>query len=181
MQLSQIIQSALLCSALVFTLEAAPASLDSLRMDVNNHEAELRMLLERLNTQEILISSLQDEIRKAGAAAKGNNQIADLETKLDSYRELLQKIQHKLDTFEASLDQQTKNSRHLEKSLGTLLDAVGESAPATGDSPGIYRVASGDTLEKIAKKQKTTIRAIKELNGLENDRIFIGQKLKIPE
>jgi peptidoglycan DL-endopeptidase LytF len=42
------------------------------------------------------------------------------------------------------------------------------------------KVKKGDTLEKIAKANHTTIDAIKKMNRLENERLSIGQALKIP-
>jgi len=44
----------------------------------------------------------------------------------------------------------------------------------------IYKVRSGDSLEKIAKSNKTTVEKIKKLNGMEQDLIGVGQELKIP-
>lgn len=42
-----------------------------------------------------------------------------------------------------------------------------------------YRVKSGDTLGKIAAKYGTSISRLKIWNELKNDRIYVGQKLKI--
>jgi LysM repeat protein len=44
----------------------------------------------------------------------------------------------------------------------------------------IYVVKSGDSLNRIAKAHGTTVKALKVANGLENDRIVVGAKLKIP-
>lgn len=41
-------------------------------------------------------------------------------------------------------------------------------------------VKSGDALEKIARANRTTVEAIRKANGLQNDRLKIGQKLKVP-
>ena len=41
-------------------------------------------------------------------------------------------------------------------------------------------VKSGDSLGKIAQENGTDVRTIKELNGLKDDRVFIGRKLKVP-
>ena len=44
----------------------------------------------------------------------------------------------------------------------------------------VYTVQKGDTLSKIAKKHKTTVRKIANLNNLKSpDIIYIGQKLKL--
>ncbi len=42
-------------------------------------------------------------------------------------------------------------------------------------------VVSGDTLGKIAARTGTTVQAIKRLNGLTSDTIYVGQKLALPE
>lgn len=42
-----------------------------------------------------------------------------------------------------------------------------------------YIVKYGDTLYKIAKKFNTSVQALKEVNGLANDYIIVGQTLKI--
>lgn len=53
----------------------------------------------------------------------------------------------------------------------------GVSGSSSGKST--YVVRSGDTLSLIAKRNKTTIPAIKKLNNLRSDNIYIGQKLRL--
>ncbi len=55
--------------------------------------------------------------------------------------------------------------------------ASDESA-ATG-ATGTYTVKGGDTLAKIAKKNGTTVKALRSANNLTSDKINVGQKLKI--
>jgi len=43
----------------------------------------------------------------------------------------------------------------------------------------VYKVKQGDTLEKIARRHKTTIELTKIINGLESDRIRAGQELRV--
>jgi murein DD-endopeptidase MepM/ murein hydrolase activator NlpD len=43
-----------------------------------------------------------------------------------------------------------------------------------------YRVRRGDTLIKIARKFRTSVKEIRRVNRLKNDRIYVGQILKIP-
>lgn len=55
------------------------------------------------------------------------------------------------------------------------------SKSSTNSSSGsVHRVKSGDSLYGIARKYGTTITAIKKANGLKDDTIYPGQKLKIP-
>ncbi|TNF23632.1 MAG: LysM peptidoglycan-binding domain-containing protein [Deltaproteobacteria bacterium] len=64
----------------------------------------------------------------------------------------------------------------------------GGDAPATAGKPGkpgkkgrLYVVAAGDTVHGIAKRYKTSLRAIRNANpGVDLDRIRIGQKLTLP-
>ena len=44
----------------------------------------------------------------------------------------------------------------------------------------VYLVKSGDTLSRIAKTHRTTVKAIREANNLTTDRLSVGQKLNIP-
>src|ERR1700677_3555563 len=53
-------------------------------------------------------------------------------------------------------------------------------APPHTTGGAVYLVKSGDTLTRIAKTCGTTIKALRSANGLDNDRIVVGEKLKIP-
>jgi LysM repeat protein len=48
--------------------------------------------------------------------------------------------------------------------------------------PGVvlYEVKARDNLTRIARAQGTTVEAIRQLNGMTSDRIYVGRKLKIP-
>jgi LysM repeat protein len=47
------------------------------------------------------------------------------------------------------------------------------------DSSSVYTVVSGDTLGKIGLQYKMSVADLKKLNGLNSDRIYVGQKLKV--
>lgn len=54
--------------------------------------------------------------------------------------------------------------------------------PSSQTTPYIeYTVRNGDTLWLLAQKYSTTVDAIKGLNGLKSDMLYIGQVLKIPQ
>lgn len=46
--------------------------------------------------------------------------------------------------------------------------------------PTTHKVVSGDTLSALAKKYGTTVKELKDINGLKSDLIKIGQTLKLP-
>lgn len=57
--------------------------------------------------------------------------------------------------------------------------AKAASAPAVAGTD-VYTVRSGDSLSKVAVKNGTTVKALREVNNLKSDMIRIGQKLKLP-
>ncbi|WP_409290565.1 LysM peptidoglycan-binding domain-containing protein [Peribacillus sp. SCS-37] len=69
--------------------------------------------------------------------------------------------------------------------LGQTLQ-VPDKKPAAKPAPKpaapkqtVYTVVKGDSLDKIARKYKTTVSSLKKWNSLENDTIKPGQKLKV--
>lgn len=55
-----------------------------------------------------------------------------------------------------------------------------EPKKQTPAKPTTYKVRSGDNLSKIAKRHGVTVNAIKKANGMTDDNIRVGQRLKIP-
>ena len=55
----------------------------------------------------------------------------------------------------------------------------GSNRPTARADP-IYVVKSGDTVPHIAKAHGTTAQALRTANGLKNDRLVVGMKLKVP-
>lgn len=56
-----------------------------------------------------------------------------------------------------------------------------KAAPAAVPGGSTYTVVSGDSLGGIAYRNKTTVKAIKQVNSMTSDRISIGQKLAMPK
>lgn len=54
------------------------------------------------------------------------------------------------------------------------------SVHAENNPRNIYEVKQGDTLTMIAKKYGSTAGDLKQYNGLQSDRLLIGQKLRVP-
>ncbi|HEY1789226.1 MAG TPA: LysM peptidoglycan-binding domain-containing protein [Verrucomicrobiae bacterium] len=62
---------------------------------------------------------------------------------------------------------------------------VPKQTAAPADPPhitgvAVYLVKSGDTLSRIAKSHRTTIKALRAANHLDDDRISVGEKLNLP-
>jgi LysM repeat protein len=182
------------------------ASIDEMRHEINNHESEIRTFEEKLANQEVIIEALRD---KNEAIVKTNHELtksnlANLEMKVGSLdtsskglvsdlRQLkthandstatISSVQQKITVIEKVLEIQNHNLENLQAamhSLMSVLEVKNDIASTDEVKAKSYRVQAGDSLEKIAKIHKTTIKAIKDLNDLNSDRIIVGQNIKIP-
>lgn len=50
----------------------------------------------------------------------------------------------------------------------------------TGPDTRVYRVQRGDSLWKIARSNGTTVEELRDVNGLQGNRIFVGQVIDVP-
>ncbi len=69
--------------------------------------------------------------------------------------------------------------------LGKTLVIPGSSGPVSRPAASTaggktYTVAKGDTLSSIARKNGTTVSALKQANGMSSDTVVLGSKLRIP-
>jgi LysM repeat protein len=68
--------------------------------------------------------------------------------------------------------------------LGKTLVIPGSSGPVSRPAAAAggktYTVVKGDTLSSIARRNGTTVSAIKQANGMSSDTVILGSKLRIP-
>lgn len=185
-------------------LQETRDSLDSVRHGVENLETELQMFQERVNNQEETINSMRNQLQETTQSTKeflkGNSSIWDhklnaletanksliadftqLKTHANETAKALENFEKRIRELERQAAVQSKNVDNLQTALRALTEAlqVKEGFSAAGK---FYRVRAGDSLEKIAKANNTTVKAIKELNHIseDNDRIVVGQEIQLP-
>lgn len=184
-------------------------NIDSMKNDLQIHEAQIGTFEERFKNLEEILDSLRQETLTGMQALKENlkHQSSTLDAKLSDQhnaskglsldvkslatdnQQLIQDFKKRIAELEKSLDMQNRNIENLQAALSSVIEVIkgkeGSSekndAIASDSTPKTYRVKAGDSLEKIAKAHQTTIKKLKELNQLSGDQIIIGQKLKIPE
>jgi chromosome segregation ATPase len=185
-------------------------SVDELRHEVRNHEAEMRAFEEKLNTQDGRLDALLDQVesnaqsqknmlkgetqsldeRVAALESLNKNIVADLKqlkSHANDTASIIGQYKQKLGELEKMVQAQNNSLDALQTAIQSLADAMQVKAGAIAlkddRGPGLrtYQVKAGDSLEKIARAHKTTAQAIKELNNLNKDRIVIGQTLKLPD
>ena len=184
-------------------------SLEQLRHEVSNHETEIRMYEEKFKNQEDILDSIRQQITDTLKTVKEalKNQTSAVEARLASQETsakgltselkshatdsvaVLNEYKQRIQEIEKVVDIQNRNIENLQSALRSLSEvlqikdnlAEKETVSSVNGSHAVYRVKAGDSLEKIAKQNNTTIKKIKELNNLTKDQIIIGQKLLLPE
>lgn len=180
-------------------------ALDDLRRMVNNQEVEIRTFEEKVASQETILESVRAELREQSQGHKDllKNQSGNLEMKIGSLEtsnkglvadlkqmkngfnevgETLKAYKDKIHQLEKMMELQNKNIENLQAALNSVMDAFKATSGITTDgSTKTYRVKAGDSLEKIARQNNMSVKALKELNGLTKDQIIVGQPLKVAE
>lgn len=181
-------------------------SIDDLRHEIRNHESEIRTYEDKLLNQESIIDGLREQIAKSNNSHQDQlkNNSASLEMKINQLETTtkglsadlrqfkthanetataLHQVTQRMAQLEKVSEVQNQNLDSLQAALKSMMDVldVKSSPDKIPDISGkTYKVKAGDSLEKIARANSTTTKAIKELNNLVNDRIVVGQTLKIP-
>jgi LysM repeat protein len=165
-------------------LENQSTTLDSVRqqaLDVS--QANKDLVKNSLGSIESKVTALETSSRGLIADFK------QLKTHANDSTTALEQYEQRIAKLEKLIEVTNRNLSNLENALTALTGAmsvkdgvdshVSSSSASSADGKS-YKVKNGDSLEKIAKNNGTTIKAIKELNQLTSDKIRIGQTLKLP-
>lgn len=120
---------------------------------------------------------LEKTLDKLAAEMRGLNKHAEqTNVSLISFKEKMLDCQKELALHKQKLD----GVSQLKTTLGQISQAISER-PAAKTRSASYKVKPGDTLEKIAKNQGLPLPTLKRLNNLTQDRIIVGQELKLSD
>jgi len=149
--------------------------LSIIRNDLRNLEVEFQQLKEHMSNQDDALDSIQHQ----ASTRKGqrlDGKIDDLLAEIRSIKTHANKLADEIETNRKKNLQLESDFANLQGALNSVMEALGIDR----SSGSFYTVKQGDSLGGIAQKNKTTIRALKKINRLKGDRIFVGQKLKLP-
>lgn len=179
------------------SLHKVRTEVDEIKHDLNTYEIEHHVLEGKLIDQEQTIAGLKKQVANLsqGKLESFDSQLQNIDKKIAQLGKKQEKIlgdirqlsSHANDTTTA-LSQYKEKIAHFEKAIALqkeqLKDIVqlkeGLSKLTVNDTVRYHVVQSGDSLEKIARQQGTTVEKIKELNSLSSDLIVVGQEIRLP-
>ncbi len=169
---------------------APPAELASraLASDVQALSSDVQSLK---NEQGLLFEQLEELrlMREEGPMS----QSGDAPPSVDAMHRFDERVHALGQRLEATKQQQGTSIEHLRADLGklkigveTLAKALSNSSDAALSSGHVlagdaYIVRPGDTLEKISKRLRVSVDALRQCNHLKGDLIVSGQKLRVPK
>ena len=137
--------------------------------------------MQRVSGQvDILQTNLGDLQRRVGALEGGGDDSKGIRQEIDSLRTQIGELRREMQGLRGEI------VKDLSGRIAKMQSAV---APAPKPAPEKivigphqeYTVQSGDTLSLIAQAFGTSVAKIKEMNGLKNDNLRVGQKLNLPK
>ncbi|MBA3720885.1 MAG: LysM peptidoglycan-binding domain-containing protein [Parachlamydiaceae bacterium] len=180
-----------------------------LKHEINNHENEIRGFDGRLQNQENVVENLRQQVTESIQSQQDQSraQIANIEGKLESLDgvvkglisdlrqmktqsndsvAILGQYKQKLSDIEKIIESQNQHMKSLEVALNSIMEllqvkeAPEKTTTKSASGSKTYKVQPGDSLDKIARANKVTIQALRDCNNLTQDRINVGQTIKIP-
>lgn len=186
----------LLCTPLMW---GCTSTLTALKGNQDHHlfeemKTEIADLKHALHGTEVEVKLLEEKLESRDAEP-GKGDIAALQRKIALLEKTIDKMNTELRSLMAYANQTTASLTqyrdHIQE-IDRKLDEVGKlrsaltqisktyTSPEVASSAKSYRVKSGDSLEKIARKFHVAVEALKQDNQLTSDKIVVGQELTIP-
>lgn len=146
---------------------------DFVRATNVNLEGKTETLSQSMKNLETLFRGLMADVRQIKTQA--NDSVA-----------VLGQYKQKMTELEGLVQTQNQHMQNLEAALKSMMEvweakeAVKEISNQSVGEGKLYKVQSGDSLEKIARIHKVPLQALRDANQLNSDRIIVGQTLRIP-
>lgn len=140
----------------------------------------------KLDNIEIRLGSTEVQLENLSQASTGlMNDLRQIRSQANDSIVVLGQYKQKLSEIEELINSQNQHIANLELALQSIMELfqskqAATSQQKTNEGGKIYKVQPGDSLEKIARANHISIQQLKDYNQLTNDRINVGQILKIP-
>lgn len=138
--------------------------------------------MQRVASQVDVLQSNQEELAtRLSKVERSKNEVDALKAEIAALRSSLEQLRREVS------NQRGEIVKDLSGRISKITAAQGGGSSSRRSAPVVtgphieYTVESGDTLSLIAEAFGTSVSKIKEMNGLKNDNLRIGQKLKVPK
>ena len=136
--------------------------------------------MQRVSSQIDVLQNNFDELQRRVSRLEGRNESAALKAEVESLKATVAELRRQLSSQRGEI---------VKDLSAKIVKIQKESAPPPPPPPQKvvigphqeYVVQSGDTLSLISQAFNCPVRKIKEMNGLKNDNLRIGQKLMLPK
>lgn len=140
---------------------------------------ELQRVLGQVNVLQTNVDDLSERLARLERPGGAGNEIAALKSQIAALESTVARLRGELQS------QRGEIVRDLSSRLVKMMPPKGEpkrprTTTVTVGPHREYTVVSGDTLSIIAVAFNTTVSKIKEMNGMRNDILRVGQKIKVP-
>ena len=165
----------ILTAAFIFAGVAATAQSNSRDQFVKQQAYnEMMRVVRQMEVLETNLSSLSDRVSKL---EKGG-ETSDLKAEVEALRIELNRLKGEMASQRKEIVSDIVKKINTTQSRNTL-SSSGKSHSNISNCEQ-YEVQKGDTLSLISQAFGTTVRKLKELNGLKSDNLRVGQKLLVP-
>lgn len=140
--------------------------------------------MQRVANQVDVLQSNQDELAtRLVKVEKSRNEVESLKAEIAALRASLEQLKREVASQRGEIvkDLSGRISKITAAQGGGNAPRKASGVPAVVGPHIEYTVAAGDTLSMIAEAYETSVAKIKEMNGLKNNNLRIGQKLKVPK
>lgn len=165
----------ILTAAFIFVGVAATAQSNSRDQFVKQQAYnEMMRVVRQMEVLETNLSSLSDRVSKL---EKGG-ETSELKAEVEALRIELNRLKGEMGSQRKEIVSDIVKKINTTQSRNTL-SSSGKSHSNISNCEQ-YEVQKGDTLSLISQAFGTTVRKLKELNGLKSDNLRVGQKLLVP-
>jgi LysM repeat protein len=137
--------------------------------------------MQRVSGQVDVLQNNFDELHRRVGKLESGNESQSMRHEIESLKSSIAELRRQMHSMREEI------VKDLAGRIKKLQVEQKPSAPATVQKKVVvgphreYVVQSGDTLSLISEAFGTTVAKIKEMNGLKNDNLRIGQKLMLPK
>ena len=158
------------------------------KIALRQREEELASEIQQVKLNVLNMESERDRLRRENselqARASSVPELRQLVLDIRALQTSVQQMVNSMQTLSTDITKikqdMLKNQKRLRKPSPKLTALPPGSPSGTRGRNGLVTVSPGDTLWRISRTHRISVKRLKEMNGLTTNDIVVGQKLKVP-